>query len=239
MVNYVYKQADYLVAVSDTFLDRAVKYNKHAQLASVYLGTDSSIVDNAMKRNTIYKNKNEIWITYVGNFGNNYDFLHFFKALAIIRAKGFENLKVMMLGDGDRREEIVKLAKKYYPNTYISGYLPYDEMMEYLYLSDIAVNPINAGTASSVTNKVGDYAAAGVAVLNAQDNREYMYLVKRYEAGLNAIPENEKDIADKLEKLLRDEKLRKNMGKNNRRLYEEKFDRKITNQIIIDFLKGK
>lgn len=237
MANVVYSSADYLVAVSETFLSRGKQVNMKAKGASVYLGTDSTIVDAAIHKNMLEKPENEIWICYIGNFGNNYDFLHLFKALQILSQKGYSNLKMMMIGDGDKRKEIEEYRETYFKNTYISGYLPYDEMLDYLFASDIAVNPINAGTASSVTNKVGDYAAAGVPVINAQDNPEYMNLVEEYAIGYNAIPENEIDIAKQLEKLLSDSKHRKQMGLNNRKLYEEKFDRRITNRIIIDYLK--
>lgn len=237
MANSIYKNADYLVGVSNTFINRAKLVNKQSKSACVYLGTDSQVVDLALKESTIIKPDNEIWICYIGNFGNNYDFENLFKALHIAHQATKVDFKMMMIGDGDRKKEIIDLSDKYYKNTFISGYLPYKDMLGYLKCSDIAVNPINAGTASSVTNKVGDYAAAGVAVINSQDNLEYMDLVKDYNAGLNAVPENASDIAEKIVILLEDPELRNSMGKNNRRLFEEKFDRSKTNALIIDFLK--
>lgn len=50
---------------------------------------------------------------------------------------------------------------------------------------DIAVNPIKKGSAGSIINKVGDYAAAGIPVVNTQENLEYKNILEEYNAGIN------------------------------------------------------
>jgi len=97
---------------------------------------------------------------------------------------------------------------------------------------DIAVNPIKAGSAGSIINKVGDYAAAGLPVLNTQESFEYRSLIDKYQVGFNCKNNDEVDLADKLLKLYKDENLRKKMSNNSRRLAREKFDRSETYQEI-------
>ena len=90
---------------------------------------------------------------------------------------------------------------------------------------DIVVNTISKGSACSIINKHGDYAAAGLPVLNTQECDEYRELVEEYQMGLNCKNSDAVDLAEKMEVIITDENLRKSMGKNARRCAEEKFDR--------------
>src|SRR5699024_5039339 len=110
----------------------------------------------------------------------------------------------------------------------ITGYLPYERMLSYLKKFDVAVNPIVKGGANSVVNKVGDYAAAGIPVVNTQDNQEYRNLVETYRCGLNVNPEDSSDLAEKILYLYENEEERTEMGKSNYRLFMDKFNRKKT-----------
>jgi len=112
--------------------------------------------------------------------------------------------------------------------------LNYTEMCPMLKACDIAVNPIVHGAAQSIINKVGDYAAAGLPVVNTQECKEYRDIVQNYEIGLNAECGNARDLADKIQMLYNDEALRVQASQNNRRLAEEKFDRKVTYKDIIN-----
>lgn len=236
-VNGVYKRANSIIAVSDTYVSRVLQNNKISnEKYSVYLGTDGNMVDKLPTIKSIQKKDNEFWIGYIGNLGNSYDFENLLKALNILYSEGIHNIKMMFIGDGIKHEEVEQLGKKYFKNITITGYLPYSEMFQYLKLCDIAVNPIKAGTASSVVNKVGDYAAAGVAVINTQDNEEYKKLLDNYQAGYSTIPENPEDIANKIRELYINKSISLKMGENNRKLFEDKFDRSKTYQKIVECL---
>lgn len=113
-----------------------------------------------------------------------------------------------------------------------TGRLPYTEMVGMLGVCDIAVNPISKGAAQSIINKHGDYAAAGLPVLNTQESLEYRNLVDEYQMGLNCNNNDPKDLAEKIQVILEDSKLKEKMGKNSRRLAEARFDRKRTYDAI-------
>ena len=119
-----------------------------------------------------------------------------------------------------------------------TGRLEYDKMVGLLCSCDIAVNPIKKGAAQSIINKVGDYAAACLPVINTQENEEYRNLVNTYEIGFNCSNDNLEDIADKIELLANKADLRIKLGNNNRRLAEEKFDRNKTYREIIRIIGG-
>ena len=52
--------------------------------------------------------------------------------------------------------------------------------------------------------------------------------MKNYEIGYNCENNNPLDLANKIQILYKDEETRKKLGQNNRKLAEEKFDRKQT-----------
>ena len=92
---------------------------------------------------------------------------------------------------------------------------------------DIAVNSITKGAAQSIINKVGDYAAAGLPVVNNQECIEYRKLVEDYQIGYNVEVSNPEELAEKIEMLYKDKSLRERLGKNNRCLAEEKIHIKL------------
>lgn len=237
-VNYVYSKADVIVAVSDTFVKRAKSENhKATKTESVYLGTDSKQIEQALLGECdIEKPEDEFWIGYIGNIAASYDFNSLFKALSIIKSKGISNIRFQLMGDGNKRKEAEELSKKYFSETKFYGYLPYEKMFRYLKMCDIAVNPIVKGSVSSVINKVGDYAAAGVPVVSSQDSPEYKALLDKYKAGITTTPESPEDIANAIMTLYNDKQLRKEYGANNRKLYEDRFDRLNTYKKIVNAL---
>lgn len=106
-----------------------------------------------------------------------------------------------------------------------TGSLAYPEMVSTLCRCDFAVNPIQGKSAASIINKVGDYAAAALGVVNTQESEEYRALLEQYGAGINCENGNVLELAVAIEQLWENETLRRAMGQGNRQLAEEKFDR--------------
>lgn len=227
---YIYKTANEIIAVSTTYANRAIEINSKIHKGyTVFLGTDLNKFDEAFANNK-YKKKheNELWLAYVGTLGHSYDLTSVFDALEIFKKNNTCDIKFIVMGDGPLKEKFEKYAKEKQINTTFTGRLPYSEMVGLLGVCNIAVNPISKGAAQSIINKHGDYAAAGLPVINTQECLEYRHLVDEYEMGLNCNNNDPTDLAEKLEILLKDNELRQKMADNSRRLAEEKFDRKNT-----------
>lgn len=78
---------------------------------------------------------------------------------------------------GGERERLEGVAKEQGLDVTFTGDLPYPKMVATLCECDFAVNPIRRG-AASIINKVGDYAAAALAVVNTQECEEYRALLE-------------------------------------------------------------
>lgn len=236
--DYIYSKADDIVAVSDTYAERAVKVNKkYKNKISVFLGTDLDYFDKLKKENEIVPFDNNIRIAYIGTLGHSYDIKTVIDAIKILNDKGLKNILFVVMGNGPLKEQFEVYAKEKNVNCEFTGRLDYNEMVGKLCSCDIAVNPITKGAAQSIINKVGDYAASGLPVVSTQECEEYRKIVEKYNIGFNVENNNAMDLAEKLEKLYNNKELRKQMGKNNRKLAEEKFDRKKTYKEIISLLE--
>lgn len=234
--NYIYKQADEIVAVSETYANRAMKVNNKCKKPTVvYLGTEKDTFD-IYAQSSIDK-EDEIIISYIGSMSNSYDLFSIIDAISCLKIN--KNVKLLAMGDGFLKEKFIEYAKEKNIKAEFTGMLPYPKMLQRLVLSDIAVNPIRKGSAGSIINKVGDYAMAGLPVINTQECKEYRNLLKKYEAGINCECENLNEIVAALEKLIMDIDLRKKMSINSRKLGIKYFDRKSTYSKITDVLFNK
>lgn len=236
--NKIYRDADVIVAVSDAYKNRALEVNKKARPAfTIYLGTELKTFDEFSKtKMKLKENNEEMLLGYVGTLGNSYDLETAFDAINILNKRGNRNLKLFVFGSGPLEENYRSYAENLDINVEFTGRIPYREMVPMLMQCDIALNPIRKGAAQSIINKHADYAAAGLPVVNSQECSEYRNLVEEFNIGLNVENSNPEDMADKIEILLNNEKLRKEMGVNHRKLAEERFDRERTYKKLLEYL---
>lgn len=237
LANSIYKRADEIVAVSDTYVNRALSVNKKCNNRhTVYLGTRIETFDEHVKNNPINKPEDELWFGYCGTLGASYDITCAIDALVLIKERGLTPPKFIVMGDGPRKAEFEAYAKEKCVDAVFTGRLSYDQMCGRLASCDIAVNPITKGAAQSIINKHGDYAASGIPVLNTQECEEYRNLVTDYDMGYNCNNDDAEDLAEKLILLMQNSTERQEKGQNARRCAEERFDRKNSYKEILDII---
>lgn len=236
MSNTIYKRANVICGVSEAYVDRALEVSDLSkEHHAVFLGTNLQDFDSFAKNKPIIKkNKDEKWIGYCGSLSSSYDIKCIIEALNILKNRIEDIPKFIIMGDGEKRSEFENYAHLKGIDTVFTGRLPYDQMCPILKQCDIVVNPITGKSAASIINKHGDYASAGVPVINTQDSIEYKKLVDKYNMGFNCENSNSSEVAEKLELLLGKDKLREEMGLNARKCAREKFDREYTYNELID-----
>lgn len=231
----IYQSADEIIAVSQSYVDRAMSVSKKCKNGhAVFLGTNLGTFDRNTQKNEYNRQDNQIWLGYCGTLGSSYDLTCVIDALEILK-KDYD-IKFIVMGDGPRKIEFEKYAEKKKVTAEFTGRLNYSKMCGLLSACDLAVNPITHGAAQSIINKHADYAAAGIPVINTQENQEYRNLVEKYNMGVNCENSNAVDLASKLQMLIEDKTLRVEMGKNARRCAEEKFDRNRTYGDLINII---
>lgn len=237
----IYALADEIVAVSDTYANRAMIVNKKCKNPTiVYLGTEKETFDNYANGvmpifegmpniKKVLDNKEILTMVYCGTLGASYDILCVFEALKGLDKNILSKIVFIVMGDGPRRNEFEEKSKGL--PCIFTGRLPYPEMVWILDKCDIAVNPITKGAAQSIINKHMDYAMAGLPVINTQECKEYRELIEKYRAGINCRCNNSEDVQDAICVLMSN---RKDMGQNSRHLGEIEFDRSKKYKKIIE-----
>lgn len=236
--NRIYSMADCIIGVSKTYVDRAKKANKNSKkYLTVYIGTDLEYFDKCKNAFNIEKLKKEFWVIYIGTLGYSYDVKTCIKTIAILNKAGFNNIKLMVIGKGPFEQKLKKYAKDLNAMVIFKGYVMYDKMVSYLIKSDIAANAINKKAQQSITNKISDYLAAGLPILNSSRNNEFMKMVVDNELGFNYMPGNCEELEKYIKLLYNNQNKRIQFGKNARKLAEKYFNRSNSYKKIYELIE--
>lgn len=229
--NKALNKADGLIAVSNEYLNIARKYNHHSQLNEVvYIGSMIDEFDKGINKyiDTIKKDSNEIWLTYIGTLGKSYDIETAIIAIDKLRKSGL-NIRLKILGQGPTEKYLKHLIfENNYDGTDFIGFLPYQKMAAYLKKSDICLNCIKKRASQSIINKASDYFTSGNPILNCGPSKEMRNLITKYNTGLNYESENISSLYNAILELLSNKDRTMAMGRNSRRLAELFFNREKT-----------
>lgn len=225
----VYSLVSGVVGTSDEYRDRPFqKQDRDVPRVTVYVGNEIEEFDRGARGNMslIQKEDGEFWVSYAGTIGTSYDIRTMVLGAEELARRGYRNIRIKILGGGPMKDELETLARtRKIDNVEFVGYAPYDKMAAYLKKSDILVNSFVKKAPQSIVTKIGDYLAAGKAMINTCMSPEFRAKVDNDEFGINIEPEDVKIFADAVERLYKDETTRLEMGKRARKIAEEQFDR--------------
>jgi glycosyltransferase involved in cell wall biosynthesis len=238
----VYSLVSGVIGTSDEYRDRPFLNNKREVLKdTVYVGNDIVAFDKGAseKIDSLVKGEGEGWIAYAGTIGTSYDIKTLVLAGEELLKRGKDNLKIKILGGGPTAKELEVLAKeRNISNVTFVGYAPYNEMAAYLVKSDIVINSFVKKAPQSIVTKIGDYLAAGKAMINTCSSPEFRNKVTNDGFGVNIEAEDVMILADAIENLWENEAERLLMGENARRIAEEQFDRPKSYEKIVTMIEA-
>ncbi|MDC1255762.1 glycosyltransferase family 4 protein [Paracoccaceae bacterium] len=228
-----FSKVDALISVSETYLTEYKKYVKKEISSHVcYLGTSLSYFDASITGNTL-SGSYLLNMCYVGKLSHSYDLetaINAIKSLSEDLSVGFH-----IFGTGPLEDKFRYMASGA-TNIHFYGNLDYKDLPGALRLCDVALNTIVRGAAQSITNKHADYAAAGLAVINTQENEEYKALVTEYGFGINAPPGEPTEVKKAIEKLYAEPQLVRSLKKKSRLFAEERMNRDATYPVLAEFI---
>lgn len=225
----VYSLVSGVIGTSDEYRDRPFQNQKrNVPKATVYVGNEIAVFDKGAEENdtVVVKPQQEFWVSYAGTIGTSYDIRTMVLAGEELAKRYKQNIKIKILGGGPMKEELETLSRdRKIDNVEFVGYAPYDKMAAYLKKSDILVNSFVRKAPQSIVTKIGDYLAAGKAMINTCMSPEFRNKVQEDGFGVNIEPEDVKILANAIEDLYNNEDKRLEMGKKARQIAEEQFDR--------------
>ena len=120
-------------------------------------------------------------LCYVGNLGEAYDIRTMIEGIRMLTAEGC-GVTLKVAGDGPQRWRVSEAIEKGMSVCYC-GYLQQEALQACLAECDVGIVPMFTSSWVAVPNKVVDYAAAGMAIINGLKG-ETQELLERYEAGM-------------------------------------------------------
>jgi len=121
-------------------------------------------------------------------------------------------------------------------NCMFLGFLRFEDMVGLLRQSDIGLNCYVSRSKVSFPNKVFDYMAARLPIVNSIQG-ELEKLLKSENTGIQYEGGNAESLKNAILELYHNPKKRKEMGENARRLVEERFDKNKTYPQWVSFLE--
>lgn len=216
ILSFVYLNADCAIAVSN--------YMKHISLQ--YFQNTMKVLPNGidvdMFRPVRSENKNNNVIIGAVRLlvpeKRIQDLLH---AVSLLPERLKKYVSVHIVGDGPERKNLERLANKLKIDTIVTffGYVPYLNVQQHLSKMDIVVNPsIQEGMAT--VNLEAMAMGKPVIATRGYGNDETIIQGK---TGFLYTPRNASELKKRLMMLIRDKKLREDMGSRGRMLVEKRF----------------
>jgi glycosyltransferase involved in cell wall biosynthesis len=164
-------------------------------------------------------------ILYAGNIGEFHDLETLVKAAAEFED---ENVRFLIIGEGDNKDAIVSLAEKLDLRGDTVRFLPYqpwDDLPYSLTSGDISVVTVKEGFEGiCVSSKLYTAMAAGMPVITiAQPYDDESRIVDQFEAGIQVPQDDVSGIVNAIETWRQDPDLVNQQGANARQAFEEHF----------------
>ena len=172
-----YLTADCITAVGREYLETARGYGASAPMAVFRLG----IADIAEDAEPVADGP--LRLVYGGNMGASYDLATLVAAVRTLERENPDLVRLDIAGTGPTEAKLRKLASGCGAIAF-HGFLQRREYEQLLRQSEVGVVPMFAKSHVAVPNKLADYAAAGLAILNCLTG-ESEELVATAQAGAN------------------------------------------------------
>jgi glycosyltransferase involved in cell wall biosynthesis len=164
-------------------------------------------------------------LVYSGNIGANHDL-----ETVVEAARSFQNdpVRVLVIGEGDRKDEVVALAERYGLRGDTVRFLPYQdiEVLPYTLTSgDVSVVSVDAGMKGlCVSCKLYTSLAAGQPVLAiSHPDDDEARLVERHDAGQVVRQHDVEGVVEAVQRWRRDPDLVERQGRNAREAFESNY----------------
>ncbi len=155
------------------------------------------------------------------------------------RLRELRSLKIVLVGDGPEKEELVAKARQLeLANVRFLDPLPREAMPELLASADVAVACLKRSLLGAVPSKIYEAMAAGRPLVLVAGG-EPAGIVRRAGAGLAVEPGDVDGLAGALRRLAESPERRREMGAAGRRAAEESFDRRRIADRFIDLLEDR
>jgi glycosyltransferase involved in cell wall biosynthesis len=158
-------------------------------------------------------------IGYVGSFVQYEGLDYLLKAAAILRNKGLDDFRVLLVGDGEKYEELQTMSDKLHIRDIVTftGRVPHTEVESYYSLIDITPFPRKGQPVCEIVSPLKPFEAMSMAkVVVASNVAALAEIIHDNETGILHKKDDVKHLAHVLEILLNNHELRQKLGTSAR-----------------------
>ena len=225
MIKYALNSAEKVVSNSDVSCNAGKEISGREDIEILPDGVDTETFNPNVNGDEIRK-KYGRFIFSSGRMVERKGFIYLVEAVPYI-LKEFPKMKLIIGGDGPERKnlenEVNKL--KIENNVIFPGFISDEDFPKYMKSADVFVLPSivdSKGDTEGLGLVLAEAMACGVPVIGTKVGG-IPYIIKNSGGGFLVEQKNPKELAEKIIMLLKDEKLRKEMGKIGRKYAKEKF----------------
>jgi len=211
----VLKNADAVIALTEDMKKQMLKIHSR-EISIIPNGVEIetfSAITREEARRTLGIDAHEKILLYVGRLHPAKGVRYLVKAMDIIKNYYGDNVKLIIVGDGEQRDYLLRLTRKLNLENYIIfvGEVPHRNIPIYLKAADVLILPsLREGFPLIILEAM----TAGLPIIATRVGG-VPEIIKDYENGFVVGPMSPHQIAEKCLLLLKDEKLRKKISKNN------------------------
>jgi glycosyltransferase involved in cell wall biosynthesis len=231
---YVFGEAKHVVALGPVMKDRIVssagQHFDASKVAIIHNWEDGEFIRPREKSNNWFAQEHgtvaPFTLLYSGNIGENHDLKTVVEAVARLDAN--LDVKLLIIGEGDKKEEIVGLAESHGLRGSRVEFLPYQPLEDLPYsltAGDVSIVTVQEGLEGvCVSSKLYTAMAAGMPILVvAQPNDDEARIVRTVDAGINVRQGDADAVVDAIETWTTTPSLVAKQGANARDAFENQF----------------
>jgi L-malate glycosyltransferase len=222
------KKSDKITAISNYLKKYAQGLNPKGEILVIPNGVDTADFSKELSYGELLLLKDQLGIKagekVIANISRlvpKNGITNLIKAFKILSQNNY-SLKLLLIGDGYQKSELEKLTSdlKLSDKIIFAGQVNYHNLPKYLRISDIFVRP---SLSEGLGNAFIEAMAASVPIIGSEVGGIPDFLTD-LKTGLFCDPKNPKDIAEKINIILQNEVLRKELVQNALKLAVEKYD---------------
>lgn len=243
-ITKVFSLASSIVAVSNTYLNWALKYSGRSRgnADRVFpLGYPVPIenVDKSKGQAILSElgiSLDKILITFVGGFGFSYDLETIVRAAQVLGSRGVNDVQFLLVGDGDQGPHLRAMAQGS-ENIKFTGWLDQNAIQSILGVSSVALASYHERATQTLPNKPFEYMAAGLPILSSL-NGELRELIESEGIGIYYKSGDVDSLIAAVSSLIARPEARLDMGKKARRLFDDRYSAEVIYPKIVRHLES-
>jgi glycosyltransferase involved in cell wall biosynthesis len=234
-----YKASSLIVSLSPGMQSYIEKNHGHKNVISVTNSANIDLFSTPAVFNPPKELVDKKYAIYTGNIGNVNNSYWLFNAAKVLKNKNREDIKILLVGDGQQREELVEKAKIEGVDTFLHfGLMPKKDLIPLIQNAIVSLVPLKGTPVldTSSPNKFFESLAAGVPVIQNTQGWMKEFLIQHH-VGYTLNPNNENELADLLIDLVDHPDKLNQMKINAKEIAKKEFDKnylaeKMLNTII-------